>query len=288
MKNLKLYEQALLESLTRVPYNSAAQFPNFIENQSTDPKLGVACVLQSLDAAERAERSGAPEAVFLQDGRHIAAVFEYDDGIVILDPYLLHTKPIVLNFGNAVHEPETVTVPALPKRLDSKGVEVTSQVTATLFKGSGKDGYKFSLDYYRYSPTKASFFLSRHFKLDSQNRIDRNSKASNVVAILTHPEQTSLSIRVVSGETFYLSEVILPLSDWADTEVVAENLFIRNNNGEVFSADSDFATEAWDLLTQVTEHSQKEIEQHLEYAFSIYKSIADPAIEIKAYNLQSE
>lgn len=79
------YDVALKGVLREMPYNSATEFLTRYGTDSPNPRLGAACIHQTLEVARRAELMGMSGARLLQDERHVGAVWETDDCLVVLD-----------------------------------------------------------------------------------------------------------------------------------------------------------------------------------------------------------
>lgn len=288
-KLFNIFKEALTTNLRDFPYNSATQFYTYLQEKDVDYAYGKACVFQTFDVADRVKNTkGIGDAKFLQDGRHVAAVYELPEGIVVLDPYLLHLEPIFFPWNDSLQEIQVKTVPALPIRTNSLGEENSSFLKVAFSQKSKKD-YTIILDYYRFSSTKNLHVLSRHFKLNSKQEFNLDNNPENINELLTHPEQNSLSIRVVSSSTPpKMNEVILPLHDWMNSEIELLPIHVRNNEGRVCSHDSEQAEESWNHIKESTGFDAEDIIDYLRGAAILYSKIANKNIAIKPYNLESE
>jgi hypothetical protein len=284
-----LYKKALQESLRLVPYNSAVQFQRYLSDTKPDPRLGMACVFQTFDVAERAIALGAAaEPTFLREGRHVAAVFREGRSLIVLDPYLLHTHPLLFDL-DAASETGVLTCSseAAPVRQDATGQRKPAMLTGNL-KLRGDDGYTLALEYKKYSPTKDHYVLSRYFKLDSTHTTSPDLAEFDLDKDLTHPEQTSLSIRTLSDDLTTMGEVVLPLRGWQQGPFTRERLWARNNQGVSFPATSEQARTVWDHVCESTGLDRETIEQHLLEASELYRKHADPTVDLATYNLDPE
>ncbi|GAA1855216.1 hypothetical protein [Myceligenerans crystallogenes] len=282
-----LYDTALTESLRAMPYNSASQFQTFVAGDTPDPRFGAACLFQTIDAADRAIAAGAPDPVYLKSGRHLAAVFDDGESLVVLDPYLLHREPLVFDLAALREAGElTVTSPAVQTRYDDDGARKDSILTGTV--RTRDDGYVLALEYRRYSPTRRHYVVNRFFELASTGAISRDLSAFDADIHLTHPEQTSLSIRTLNHELTDTAEVILPLRGWQDTVFGVADLWTRDNQGVSRPASSDASGPVWESVTANTGLTRIEIEEHLVEASELYRKKADPAVAIDPYKLDPE
>lgn len=283
-----LYDTALTQSLRAMPYNSASQFQTFVAGDTTDPRLGAACIFQTLDAADRAMAAGAPDPVYLKSGRHLAAVFDDGEHLTVLDPYLLHREPLVFELAALRAAGElTVTSPAAQTRYDDDGAPKDSILTGKVrLRDDG--AYTLALEYRRYSPTRRHYVVNRFFELASTGAISRDLSAFDPDVHLTHPEQTSLSIRTLNDDLTEMSEVILPLHGWQDTVFGTDDLWTRDNQGVSRPASSAESLPVWESVTANTGLTRAEIEQHILEASELYRKKADPAIGIDPYRLDPE
>ncbi|MFF6781348.1 hypothetical protein [Streptomyces sp. NPDC012510] len=277
---------AALESVLRgVPYNSATGYLHWYNESEPDPRHGVACILQTLYVAERATALGAPEARILQDLRHIAAVFETDGDVVVLDPYLLHLTPIRFPADEVRQGHSSVVVDAAPVRLDGNGRQHPARLAA-VYRSSG-DGYRIRLSYSKYSVKTGDHVLSRHFTLRSQNQFVYADFSADMQALLTHPEQNSVSIRVLVDGTAVTAEAIIPLKGFAEREFSAADIWLRSGQGVASRNDADaHAAEVWADLERTTGLGRADIEEHLVSAARVYQKIADHRTSLPDYSLQ--
>lgn len=278
------YSLALRETLREMPYNSATEFLTRYGRTAPDRRLGAACIHQTIDVARRASELGAPTGRILQDERHIGAVFEDDDAIVVLDPYLLHTEPIVFSADQVRSGSATVTVPAIPTRRDRSGARRVARLSARY--RSTPDGYLIRLAYEKFRPSSDTFVMTRHFTLRSGSLFDLEEFSSDMTALLTHPEQTSLSVRAVLPELDATAEAILPLRGFATRTFTESDIWLRVSDGSLARHGTAGSARLWDVLTRAVPVSRSEITDHILAAARIYTDIADPAVELEEYHLE--
>ncbi|MFC0600370.1 hypothetical protein [Streptomyces palmae] len=281
-----LFETALHATLLEMPYNSAAEYHRVHGDGDPDPRLGAACVHQTIDTARRAESLGAPPATLLQEGRHVAAVFEDGGDIVVLDPYLLHLEPIRFPASEVAQGSSSVEVPAVPVRHDAEGRERPAKLIAR-YTGRA-DGYVIRLTYSRFSPTKNISVLSRHFSLRSSAVFVYDEFARDMTALLTHPEQTSVSVRAVSPDLRTTAEAVLPLHGFAERDFAAGDIWLRTGNGAMLHGSDGKAADVWRQLETSLSLDAATISDHLIGAARIYQRMADPSRDVASYPLDDE
>jgi hypothetical protein len=284
------YTAALDSVLRGVPYNSATEYLHWYHKSDPDPRHGVACIHQTLYVAERAAALGAPKAAILQDMRHIAAVFEDAGAVVVLDPYLMHLTPIVFPADEVARGRSEIEVDAAPVRRDEQGGAHPARLSAVY--RSTAEGYRIRLSYSKYSVRSGAHFLSRHFILRSENRFDFAAFSADMLALLTHPEQNSVSIRAIvtdpagTGDAV-TAEAIIPLKEFAECEFSARDVWLRSGQGVATPNGSGAAAEAvWADLERTTGLGRQDIEEHLVSAAQVYQKIADHRTELPDYHLQ--
>ncbi|GGO28097.1 hypothetical protein GCM10010116_56330 [Microbispora rosea subsp. aerata] len=280
---MDIYAKALKGTLTDIPYNSATHYHEYFGDGPADPRFGAACIMQTIDVARRAVDLGAPEPVLLQDMRHVGAVFHDNGDVIVLDPYLLHREPIRFS-AEAVESGEaTVEVPAAPVRRDSTGARRDGRLHARYKKN--RNGYVIRLDYFKFSPSQDKYVLSRHFSLRENELFDMREFTADIHGLMTHPEQTSVSIRAVLPGLQRTAEAIIPLKGFAERVFTADDIWLRTGEG-VVSRNSDPGSSAvWEELEGSLSLPRADIADHLVSAAEIYQRIADPKQELAPYAL---
>lgn len=282
---MDIYAHALEQTLLSVPYNSATQYHRYFGDGPADPRLGAACIIQTTDVAERAVALGAPEPVFLQDMRHVGAVFHHDGEIVVLDPYLLHREPIRFTREQVESGEASINVPAAPTRRDRTGALRDGRLHARYKKN--RNGYVIRLDYSKYSPAKDQYVLSRHFSLRSDEFFDLQEFTTDMRALLTHPEQTSVSIRAVLPGMTRTAEAIIPLRGFAQRTFTTDDIWLRTGEGTVSRNSESASLAVWAELEDSLGLPRTDIADHLVGAAEIYQRIADPEQELEPYSLEN-
>ncbi|GAB3175705.1 hypothetical protein GCM10027059_49510 [Myceligenerans halotolerans] len=279
------YTLALHEILLGMPYNSAAEFLTRYAPEPPDPRFGAACIHQTIQVAERATALGAPPGRLLQDDRHVGAVFEDEQGgIVVLDPYLLHREPVRFPAHEVARGRSAVDVPALPTRRGADGEERAGRLSAR-YKAVD-DGYLVRLSYSRYSPARDQYVLSRHFTLRSKSTFDLTDFTRDLPALLTDPEQTSLSVRAVRPDLSGTIEAILPLEEFAGRQFTAADLWLRASDGRLARSRTGDAEPLWDALESAVSATRAEITDHILAAARVYQALADPGTRLEPYRLE--
>lgn len=279
------YADSLEWVLRTVPYNSATEYLHWYNKSEPDPRHGVACIYQTLYAAERATALGAPEAAILQDMRHIAAVFEDGGEVVVLDPYLLHLTPIRFPADEVRRGHSSVVADAAPVRRDRRGVEHPARLAA-VYQATER-GYRIRLSYSRYSVEADSYVLKRHFTLRSENRFVYADFSSDMLGLLTHPEQNSVSIRVLVAGTAVTAEAIIPLKEFAEHHFSAADIWLRSGQGVASRNGADtHAAMVWSDIERTTGLRRADVEDHLVSAAQVYQKIADHRTSLPDYALQ--
>ena len=277
---------ALEQSLEGMPYNSATEYHTSFGDEAPDNRLGAACVYQTLDAAHRAVEMGAPPPVFLRDERHVAAVFNVEGDIIVLDPYLLHRDPIRFPTDEIREGLSTVEITAAPVRIDANGVAREAKIVAR-YKAT-RYGRVIRLSYSKYSPTKLFYSMSRHFSLRSDSIFDPAYFTDDMRGMLTHPEQTSVSVRAVLPGLTTTVEAIIPLHGFAERAFASSDIWLRTNDGVIFPNGEPMSDRVWGDLEVSLGVDRDLIGRHLVEAAHIYKRVADPERPVAPYSLVSE
>ena len=224
--------QVLAAVVDEVPYSSTSQFHEYFGEMPVPASYGVSCAFQSFEVGRRLAASGGPAVSYLVDGRHVAAVVRREDGLDVLDPYLMHREPLRLRTADARPGGSVVaTVPALPMRRAADGTLRPGRVRAVWNPGRGR----LRLEYTRFKPSTDGYAVSRVFTLDTEKELRVVPPPADVVRpLLLHPEQNNLSIRVVDPETLAVREIVFPLTGEARRRAPSKHgLLVRDNQGAV-------------------------------------------------------
>ncbi|GGV03150.1 hypothetical protein GCM10010211_82990 [Streptomyces albospinus] len=282
----EVQREALDEVLAGVPYNSASQFHEYFGTRAAPPRFGQSCAWQSFTVGRMvAERSGAG-AEYLIDGRHVAAVYRRPEGLVILDPYLLHGEPLRLDRGAAVDGAVQVAVDAYPHRVRKDGTPAPSRVRATWTL----DDDAIRLDYLRFSPRRGHNVASRSFVLRPESRLETVPPPADWVRpLLVHPEQHSVSVRVLHPATRRMAELILPLADRpAGVAGDSKLLITKDNQGAVATyGDARFERDL-EVVADAVCAPQDEVIAFLLEAAAIHRSAAPAGLALAPYSLEDE
>jgi hypothetical protein len=284
--DLDIYTLALRDSLTAMPYNSATAFHTSFGDGPPDPRFGMACIHQTIDAGRRAHDLGAPSPVLLQDERHVGAVFHDDGDVIVLDPYLLHVDAIRFPRAEVLAGESSIRVEAAPRRRAADGRVKQGRLDAR-YKAT-EDGYVIRLSYSRFGPSRGSYVLSRHFSLRSTSVFDMQEFSKDMRSLVTDPEQTSVSVRAYVPEICGTAEAIIPLHGYARKTFSREDIWCRSSQGVVSRSGETGSGPVWEQLTGVTTLSQSDIEDHLVGAARIYQRIADPTTDVEPYPLENQ
>jgi len=222
----------LAEVVHTVPYSSASQFYEYFGDTPADTRYGKSCAWQSFEVGRRLAAVGGPTVRYHVDGRHVAAVVHSDEGLDVLDPYLMHLEPVRLRHADARPDGSVVAaVPALPIRLDADGSPRPGRVRASWLPRRNR----LKLEYLRFSPTRGHHVVSRFFTLPTDRELRVVPPPADVIRpLLVHPEQNNISVRVVDPQDGQVREVIYPLGQVGPRAPVdADRLCARDNQGAV-------------------------------------------------------
>jgi hypothetical protein len=280
------YTLALRASLAAMPYNSATAFHTSFGDGPPDPRFGMACIYQTIDAARRAQELGAPAPLFLQDERHVGAVFHDDGDVIVLDPYLLHVEAVRFPRVEVLAGESSVRVEAASRRQAADGQVKPGRLDAR-YKATA-DGYVIRLSYSRFGPRRGSYVISRHFSLRPASVFDMQEFSKDMRSLVTDPEQTSVSIRAFIPEVCATAEAIIPLHGYARKTFSSRDIWLRSGQGVVSRNGEAGSGSVWEQVTGATTLSQSDIEDHLLGAARIYQRIADPSKDVAPYSLDNE
>ncbi|MEV5592923.1 hypothetical protein [Streptomyces sp. NPDC052496] len=274
------------EVLVGVPYNSASQFHEYFGTRAAPPRFGLSCAWQSFAAGRMvAERTGVT-AEYLIDGRHVAAVYRGPDHVVVLDPYLLHSEPLRLDRSAAADGAVRVVVDAYPYRVRADGTPAPGRVRATWTL----DDDVIRLDYLRFSPRRGHNVASRSFVMRPGSRLETVPPPADWVRpLLVHPEQHSVSVRVLHPGTRQLAELILPLA--GRPAGIAEDrslLITKDNQGAVAAYGEAGFEQNLDVVADAVAAPRDDVIAFLLEAAAIHRAAAPAGLDLAPYSLEDE
>lgn len=282
---LEIETAALAGVVDDLPYSSTSQFHEYFGESPVPAAYGVSCAFQSFEAGRRLASLGGPEVAYLVDGRHVAAVVRRDDGLDVLDPYLMHREPLRLRLEDAGPNGSVVAaVPALPVRLAADGTPRPSRVRATWNPRRGR----LRLEYIRFKPAQDRYAVSRLFTLDTERELRVVPPPADVVRpLLLHPEQNNLSIRAVDGAE--VREVVYPLTGPRAQGAPSERgLLVRDNQGAVTWAGEAGFDDSLAALARSIGSTVYDVVQVVLTGARIHRRVAPPDLDLPAYQAVDE
>ncbi|MFJ2741491.1 hypothetical protein ACIO3O_17705 [Streptomyces sp. NPDC087440] len=283
---IDVQKDVLDEVLVGIPYNSASQFHEYFGTRAAPPRFGLSCAWQSFAAGRMvAERTGVT-AEYLIDGRHVAAVYRGHDGVVILDPYLLHGEPLRLDRSAAVDGVVRVVVDAYPYRVRANGSTAPGRARATWTL----DDDVIRLDYLRFSPRRGHNVASRSFTMRPESQLATVPPPADWIRpLLVHPEQHSVSVRVLHPATRQMAELILPLA--GKPAGIAEDralLITKDNQGAVATHGQAHFQRDLEVVADAVSAPQDEVIAFLLEAAAIHRAAAPAELNLAPYSLEDE
>ncbi len=283
-----LFAVALTQVLHEVPYSSASQFYEYFGDAPADPRYGKSCAWQSFAVGARLVTLGGPVVRYHVDGRHVAAVAHSADGLVVLDPYLLHLEPLRLSLDDRRPDGSVVaTSPALPVRVDSSGTPRPGQVRATWIPH--RDRLK--LEYRRFSPARGHHTVSRFFTLPTNSELRLVPPPAEVIRpLLVHPEQNNISVRVVDPADHHVREIIYPLGDpdAGSHPVSASRLCARDNQGALVRHGRPAFAVTVGAIARTLGASPADVLDFVLGGAEIHRRVAPADLQLSDYNLVDE
>ena len=279
------FAAVLTQVLHEVPYCSASQFYEYYGDAPADPRFGKSCAWQSFEVGARLAALGGPPVRYLVDGRHVAAVVHTDDGLVVLDPYLLHTEPLRLPRADPRADGAVVaTSPALPIRYDADGTARPGRVKATWVPH--RDRLK--LEYQRFSPTRGHHLVSRFFTLPTDSELRLVPPPAEVIRpLLVHPEQNNISIRMLDPADQQVREIIYPL-DGAAGETTPARLLTRNNQGALARHGDPAFAATLGAIARHLQMSPTDVTDFVLGAADIHRRVAPADLQLPDYQVVDE
>ncbi|BFU45366.1 hypothetical protein [Krasilnikovia sp. MM14-A1004] len=269
-----------------IPYSSAAQFHEYYGKGLPPRRLGMGCAWQTFEVARRVQEGIGVKATLLFSGRHVAAVYPQTDGMVVLDPYLLHRAPVVLRRTEAVDGVVTATEDAFPFRTAANGEPRPSRLTVRWTPASGG----MHSENRRFSPRLGRYVTYRAFTFRPGSTLSAFPPPHGLVRrVLLHAEQNNLSIRSIDRDSGRMRELVLPFSGRPRGRLTDERYLItKDNQGAVSHAGTDgFRRDLTDICASVSS-SPDELTGYLLGAAEIYAAMAPENLAVPDYSVEDE
>ncbi|MGP4051920.1 hypothetical protein [Streptomyces sp. 2A115] len=274
----------LAELLTSYPYNSASQIHEYFGVGPVPFSYGGSCAWQSFEAARMVNDRAGVQPEYRIDGRHVALVYRDDDGLTVLDPYLMHGVPLRLERDDAVNGEVSVAVDAFPHRVRRDGSPAPASVRARW----QLDDDTVSLAYLRFSPRRNHRVISRSFLMRPDRLLMQAPPAPEWVRPqLLHSEQHSVSIRVVHPGSRELAEVVMPLAG-RRSRAGAERFISKDNQGSVARYGSREFGRDREVVADAVGMPGADIEDFLLEAAALHRAAAPAGLELADYSLEDE
>ncbi|MGW9434784.1 hypothetical protein [Streptomyces sp. NPDC055607] len=277
--------ETLTTVLTRVPYNSAAQYHLHYGSGSSPDRFGTACAWQTFETGARVAALTGAEAEYRVGGRHVCALYEDPEGLTVLDPYLLHRAPLRLERAAAVDGVVTAEAEAYPLRRRPDGSPAPSALRAEWRTADGL----LRLRYRRYSPRLDETTVHRAYTMRPGETVTELPVPAPLVrSLLLHPEQNNLSLRAVHPGDDLLTEVVLPFSGrprggLADPQA----LIARDNQGVVSRWGGAAFGRELERVAEAVAATPDEVTAHLLEAAALYDAAAPLSVVVPEYSLEN-
>ncbi len=279
--------RVLADVVRTVPYSSASQYYEYFGNAPADPRFGASCAWQSFEVGRRLTGCDGTAVRYHVDGRHVAAVLHRPDGLDVLDPYLMHLRPLQLRLLDCRPDGTVVsTVPALPMRTDADGTTRPGRVRAVWLPRQ----HRLRLEYGRFSPTRGHHFVSRFFSLATDRELRMVPPPADVIRpLLLHPEQNNVSVRVVDPDDDQVREILYPLTaPGALTAIRPDLLHARDNQGTLAPADSAAFRRSVGGIARALRTDVADLVEFVLGAAEIYRRVAPTDLVLPPYKLVHE
>jgi len=282
--DLQVLQDVHTEVLTRIPYNSAAQYHLHYGTGTSPERFGTACAWQTFSAGELvALRTGAT-AEYRVGGRHVCALYDDGEALTLLDPYLLHRAPLRLSRTDAVDGAVRADADAYPLRRRPDGSPAPSTLRAVWRPADGL----LRLQYLRYSPRVGETVTHRAYTMRPGDTVGELPVPAPLVReLLLHPEQNNLSIRAVHPGDDHLTEVALPFSGRPRGALADRRALIARDNQGTVSAWGEIGFDReLQRVADALRTTPEEVVDHLVEAAALYDAAAPASIVVPEYSLE--
>jgi hypothetical protein len=281
-----LFTTAHEDVLFDVPYCSAAQIHEYYGAGPPPSRLGMGCAWQSFEVARLVQDRLGVKATLRFSGRHVAAVYPQPDGMVVLDPYLLHRAPVVLRRAEAAGGVVTATEDAFPFRATAGGEPKPSKLRLRWTLSSGG----LHSEYSRFSPRLGRYVTFRAFTFHPGSTLPAFPPPHGLVRrLLLHAEQNNLSIRSIDRDSGRMRELVLPFTGRPRERLVdGRCLITRDNQGAVSHAGTNGFQRDLTAICASVASGPDELTGYLLGAAELYAAVAPEDLMVPEYSVEDE
>ncbi|MBC6445961.1 hypothetical protein [Actinokineospora xionganensis] len=281
-----MFSQTLRGVILSVPYSSAASYHQFFGDGEPPLSMGRGCGWQSFTAGDLVRERTGVSATYLFSGAHVPALYFGADTITVLDPYLPHIEPIVLDKKVGVAGQAVVEVDAYPIRVAADGTPAPSKLRGTWRFADGV----LRLEYIRYSPRLGGYRTFRAFTFRAGATLPSVPPPHGLVrGILRQPAQNNLSVRVVHPDDELVRELVLPFTNRPRARVVDENYLVtKDNQGAVSRLGSAGYRRDLAVIADALSVTAAEAVEFVMDAAVLYDKAAPRDIEWPEYSVEDE
>ncbi len=274
--NFKVAWDIYKELLYHVPYNSITHLYQYLDNEEIPLNYGLPCVLQLDELVNRFAKAGF-SYVRYADLRHTTIIVPIEGKEYLFDPYLLHSEPICLT---PLKDEKYYHFKAFPYRKNLGNRTVPSQ-------------FRFQIDrkkrlmnsrYAQFQVKDNKFMQIRRFRFSLNHTLEKLPPASEMIPLFFHPEQTTLSIRVLCKSDSKIYQIIYPLCWYFRSGMHSpSNILIKLNDGETISSSSAHFQFFLEKIAWNIELTKKDIIDFIMGGIHIYEKHAPKVVEFHKY-----
>lgn len=274
--NLKIAWNIYKYILYHVPYNSISQLYLYLKKEEVPLNYGLPCALQLNELVTRLSNAGFSYTGYI-DLRHATIVVPINGKEYLFDPYLLHSEPVCLT---SLEDDKYYHFKAFPYRKDKEARTVPSQFRIQICREKGTMNTRYA----QFQVKDDKFLQIRRFRFDKDRTIMKLPSPSELVPHFFHPEQTTLSFRVLCKSDSKLYQIIYPICWYFRSGMHSPlNILIKLNDGETITSS---ATEYKFFLQKIADNlglTKKDIIDFIMGGVDIYEKHAPEHIEFHNY-----
>lgn len=274
--DLKVAWNIYKDILYHVPYNSISQLYIYLKKIDVPLSFGLPCALQLKELTRRFNEAGFSYTGHVNH-RHGTIIVPIEGREYLFDPYLLHSEPVCLS---SLEDNKHYSFKAFPYRKDKEGRTIPSQFRLQV----SRKNETLNTRYAQFQVENDKFLLVRRFRFDLSQTVMKLPSPSKIIPYFFHPEQTTLSIRVLCKSDSKMYQLIYPICWYFRSGMHSPtNIFIKLNSGEtITSSRSDYRF----FLQKIADNiglSKNDIIDFIMGGVSLYEKFAPKEIKFQKY-----